>query len=56
MYTTLNMFKDAQELAKQIADEGGEAIMTEDLAIKQAEHENISGNWKEAAKLFTNAK
>jgi len=31
-------------------------MVTEDLAIKQAEHENISGNWKEAAKLYTNAK
>ena len=34
MYTTLNMFKDAQELAKQIQEEGGEAMVTEDLAIK----------------------
>lgn len=56
MYTTLNLFKEAQELIKTIQEEGGEAIVSDDLVIKQAEHENINGNWKEAAKLYTNAK
>jgi hypothetical protein len=31
-------------------------MVSEDLQLRQAEHENMNGNWKEAAKLFTNAK
>ena len=49
------MFKEAQELAEATGGAGAGAALSKDLLEKQGDGEVISGNWKEGAKLYTQA-
>jgi intraflagellar transport protein 122 len=57
LYTSLKQFQQANELIKKHGNKagGGNALLDPVILVKQAEFERDSGNWKEAASLFSQA-
>lgn len=56
MYTTLKMFKKANDLAQKNKKPGQNAPpISIELILEQAKYELLNGNWKEAADLYQSA-